>query len=66
MSIGTFLLIAIAGSLFLEGAAMALFPSFMRKAWSEMANESDKLLRGIGLGCAALAVLLVWLFLPKS
>ncbi len=46
--------------LFLEGAAMALFPDYMRRMMAEMIETPSPVLRGAGLASAVVGVIVVW------
>lgn len=55
------ILAALALGLAFEGACLALFPTFMRKALLQMAVSPDHSLRKAGLIAIALALLLAFL-----
>jgi len=45
----------------IEGLLLAAFPTAMRKAMTEVVNSEDGFLRRIGLGSAAVGVVIVFL-----
>jgi len=59
MSYGTVALIAIGGALALEGAAWAIFPAQMRKAYQAAFAEGDRVLHITGLVSVAIGVAMI-------
>lgn len=59
MSLIEVLLIAIGGSLALEGAAWAIFPSQMRRIYQEAFASGDRVLHLTGLVSVAIGVLMI-------
>jgi len=60
MSIGVIILIAIGGTLALEGFIWAVFPAQMRRSYEEgLRLIDDKTLHVTGLVCVAIGVLLI-------
>ena len=62
----SFLVLAIGGVLFLEGACYALFPNYMKQAMAEMFKMSESTLRMTGLILAVIGFLIVYMLMPKS
>jgi len=61
----TIMVIAVGGAMLLEGAMYALFPGQMKKAMLEMQSVPENILRGVGLGIAALGLVIIYLLVPK-
>lgn len=59
MTAGTVILIAIGGSLAVEGAAWAIFPSGMRRAYEAAFADGDRLLHITGLISVAIGVAMI-------
>ncbi len=55
------LLSAIGLVLVIEGALYALFPEAMKRVMVLMSGQPSALLRAVGVGAAALGVIVVWL-----
>lgn len=60
------LLIALGGALFLEGAAYALFPKFMKQAMQEVLALDERALRIGGLISAIVGFLLIVILAHSS
>ena len=61
----TFILLAMGGALFLEGALYALFPDAMKRAMAEVLGMPAKQLRTVGLVVAVLGMIIVVGLLPN-
>lgn len=59
MTIGTVSLIAVGGALAIEGAAWAIFPSQMRRLYSEAFAAGDRMLHISGLFSVAIGMALI-------
>ncbi|MGB0908502.1 MAG: DUF2065 domain-containing protein [Maricaulaceae bacterium] len=59
MTSGAIILIAIGGALAIEGAAWAVFPAGMRRAYELAFSENDKTLHVTGLVSVALGVAMI-------
>lgn len=55
------LAIAFALILFIEGVLYALFPNGMKRMLFSLIDVPSSALRGVGLTCAVIGVVLVWL-----
>jgi uncharacterized protein YjeT (DUF2065 family) len=61
----TFLLLALGGALFLEGALYALFPDAMKRAMAEVLGMPVKQLRTVGMIVAVIGMIIVVGLLPN-
>lgn len=59
MTFTVIMMIAIGGSLALEGAAWAIFPSQMRKVYQEAFASGDRVLHLTGLASVAIGVVMI-------
>ena len=61
MSFWAFIIVGLGFCLILEGGAFALFPRQVQAMWDYMKDVPPDRLRPVGLGAAAVGVLIVWL-----